>query len=214
MKTGRARPSTSSELAEKSSRKSSTLDPCRSRADRRLEESFSSAPVTGAAVSMDPATRTETDEKYASAQDHPPHRRRAGAPVGQLDPGFSLAEQSGSHRRTGQSRRRLPARSRRLHRHPPPRWWGVERDENGAPVQPEPIAAPEAPSAMMNLLLERGSTAALLVFVLLGRSLRQPKKGAKTAGKEHRRRWRPLGPGRRRRDVIRPCRPAATSRTY
>ncbi|MEZ5973441.1 MAG: flagellar M-ring protein FliF C-terminal domain-containing protein [Planctomycetota bacterium] len=176
------------ELAEKSSRKSSTPTPTVEGGPAGLEESFSSAPVTGAAVSMDPATRTETDEKYAfgSKTTH----RIEDAPVLEhlsvsLTLDSSLAEQSEAIAEQVKAAVGFQLDRGDFIATHTTSLVGVERDENGAPVQPEPIAAPEAPSAMMNLLLERGiELAALLVFlVLLGRSLRQSKKGAKTAGK-------------------------------
>ncbi len=61
---------------------------------------------------------------------------------------------------------------------------GVERDEEGAPIAAAPIETPEPPSAMLDLLIERGvELLAVLLFVgLLLRSMKQAKSAASTSG--------------------------------
>ncbi|MCA9000328.1 MAG: hypothetical protein KDB61_00295 [Planctomycetes bacterium] len=61
---------------------------------------------------------------------------------------------------------------------------GVERDADGVPVLPDPIEAPEPPSALMNTLIERGVEllAVLLFFGLLVRSMKLSKSATTAEG--------------------------------
>ncbi|HPF12712.1 MAG TPA: flagellar M-ring protein FliF C-terminal domain-containing protein [Planctomycetota bacterium] len=149
-----------------------------------LEESFTGAPNQGGTpAKQDPATRKETDKQFAfgsqtthRVDDAPVLERlsvsltldesladQAEAVAMQVKAAVGFQEQRGDLMATNTTALN-----------------GIERDENGKPVAPEALVAPEAPSPMMGLLLERGvEISALLVFVfLLVRSLRAPKLGA------------------------------------
>ena len=170
-------------VLQETTSKSSTPTPSREGGPAGLEESFAQTPEGAVGKVPDPATTNDTDKQYAYGT-QTTHRVEDSPSLNQLsvsltldasleDQAIAVTEQVkaavGFQRERGDQ---IATHTTALN--------GIERDEEGIPVEAAPIVAPEAPNAMMGILIERGvEIVALLVFViLLLRSLRSAKKAA------------------------------------
>ncbi len=156
-----------------------------------LNESFGAAPTQPIGGGASPATKDDTETKYAVGT-QTTHEVEKSPVLKYLSVSLTL-DQSLKDQETELSEQVKNAVGFRTERGDSmsthtTTFVGVERDADGAPVAAAPIEAPEPPNAMMTTLIERGVEllAVLLFFGLLMRTMKQSKNaGSSESGSKY-----------------------------